>query len=1290
MGLYVPVGGVWGQLKLQVPSTLPPSEANIKLEYPDSLQIWTASSPSVGSVVESGVAYSFAQLNGGWLYIEGLEPESEAKISLYLKSGQSFSQAEAVTVTLFEADINTDSDNDGTIAEDDDPLEDAPGLPGRLVAVNDGDVDGDGIVDWADGFNWDRAASADDLCAEGGESPTNLFAPVEITIPESVNLSIARLRICYGGSGSQNTQPVLVGRFSPQTQGEWPMYTLPSYEVMRLWTKGSNAARSFESFTVGSASTGLGYYVPPTWWDDAGNNDYYSPDDLEDLGFGESRTITLYVEALCLSSSAGDLSVEVQIDPDGPGPAGFATTDQVRLTAIEVEIMRGAVDPVSGRGAIGSAAGVLSPIGSKDLIPISNPRPQVVFDGLAVSSITQDSNYQLRTSITVSGYVTSPYADIVPGNADDPTQVRVLVGTCLVGTLPLMRVPEAPCFLRPYAARYTYSGTFSNVAVLPHDNAVVIEADDPATGNTGYDMATFKVTATNAPTAPDEDTGDPFAMPFWSRGLHHPLTMELDFGTAATLDDIIAAGNSALPFRIKPSFASDEYQVQGSSGMALQSGVPVIHGSDGSIEVEITDTSTLGLSPTQVGVFSAIIRAADFATGDVPVIFEETAPNSNLFRVRSYNIVATFTAPLNEWAVDTLSVNVQKMLWDSAGPSVSAQLVETTADSNTFGDSAFLVSIADLSGFSETMEDEMGFSLGIPGWGLSGYLVDAQEVGAGGLSFRTDHVFGETSSEQATAAIEYANAWMDGPWQAASITYGGGSEPGMYVPLAVQVLGPISPAVAATLRGTIFDNEHDLVTCDGGLFFTGSPQPGIYSVAGRLKPGPFGVGHITDKTEFVWAKLNQGVKSNNVQVDQTVRMLFDELLKVADERRQARYKREMPGKTYQTPWYVQQVDDPARNFANFLWQDFFVPVITGGQIDDAARARALLKMNENNKDPKFAVLGLPHSPNAVYARARTRSPKVLMIGSKYLLGHWQGIDEDADFDFKKQRQNITQIIHLNTGLGWGALKPNFDELFAIFTEKSGDEFKKAVVSWFDARGYLGGLPPMFRTMVKGNPAAAFDFLMQDLSKLPDIPEKPVLVNFKMKFMELVDSVRLMSAFGGTADALSVFMAYDIASEEGFQVFGIDALNDIIATDAGARLAEELSKPGAKITSVASLQESLESQMLAARKALLRHSLFSDKQTTLDAFYSVMTVMGAGGKYVPYKIAAPPSVAGAGDQIMWQATLGTICQSNADRIKKAGSAKFVQDVVTCSPKTGPAESIESPLEERGSDEAQAVQ
>jgi hypothetical protein len=232
-------------------------------------------------------------------------------------SGGKFVAADAVRVTAVRVDADVDSDNNNafnaparSVSEDqiEAAAKDANGKdqPGKVVLVNEGDLDGDGVLDDADGFNADGiAGNADDAppTAAQGEH----FVPLVIDLPTPLDLAKVRLQIDYDAS----------------VPGAGPGGSF------RLWTKDGDVARSRETFT-----TAGGTYVPKK-----AGGDFYSPADLAKLGLtGGTRSVTLYVEAVSASAAAGDKTVTVRVDPDGDGPAGFVAADVVRMTVVRVDL----------------------------------------------------------------------------------------------------------------------------------------------------------------------------------------------------------------------------------------------------------------------------------------------------------------------------------------------------------------------------------------------------------------------------------------------------------------------------------------------------------------------------------------------------------------------------------------------------------------------------------------------------------------------------------------------------------------------------------------------------------------------------------------------------------------------------------------------------------------------------------------------------------------------------------------------------------------------------------------
>jgi hypothetical protein len=207
-----------------------------------------------------------------------------------------------------EPDLDVDSDNsnwpggwpDRSQYEDDiEDISGDPQYPGKFIMVNDNDDDGDGIPDFADGFNWDEQSGNDDD-ANWYESD---LVPIVLELPDAIDLSAAKLYIVYESCPPGSSDGSL-----------------------RLWKSWPTLPRN----PAYCGSYGGGDYVGPA---------RYSP---SELGFNDTwRIVTLFVEALGPSSDLADQVITVYLDPDGTHgyyPYYWPSLDTVRLTAVRIDL----------------------------------------------------------------------------------------------------------------------------------------------------------------------------------------------------------------------------------------------------------------------------------------------------------------------------------------------------------------------------------------------------------------------------------------------------------------------------------------------------------------------------------------------------------------------------------------------------------------------------------------------------------------------------------------------------------------------------------------------------------------------------------------------------------------------------------------------------------------------------------------------------------------------------------------------------------------------------------------
>ena len=180
----------------------------------------------------------------------------ELKLS-YTSPQNAASHEDTVKLTFLNLDVDVDSNNDGTVAVDDE-AEDETELYAP-IEINSGDKDNDGIAD-----NIDFEISG----------TNNVFKEMKICLPKSIDLNNCKIKINYGAASL------------PDANGN---FTSSGNQSLRLWKKQSNQLRTAAD------------YIAPTCEDDPSTPEtneetYYTPTEL--LGAGE-RTGSLWVESVC-------------------------------------------------------------------------------------------------------------------------------------------------------------------------------------------------------------------------------------------------------------------------------------------------------------------------------------------------------------------------------------------------------------------------------------------------------------------------------------------------------------------------------------------------------------------------------------------------------------------------------------------------------------------------------------------------------------------------------------------------------------------------------------------------------------------------------------------------------------------------------------------------------------------------------------------------------------------------------------------------------------------------------
>ena len=310
---------------------------------------------------------------------------------------------------LTQASTSFDSDNNdgyGVARTDyEDEIEEDDDKPGKIILANTGDVDGDGIPDFADGFDRDDETDNDDDTCEGAQFYELKF---DWPFPDSDEKTVT---IGYDASDPKQVT----------YNSETGVYT-PAAGAMRLWLKDGGQARSVNDANE-EEEDDRGDYVPPGEYNSA------------KLGLSGPGTVTFYVEGIAASAEIGDYEISAYTDDEH--------SDLVRATVIKMEFVTKADD--------GSTV-------PQNFFFNCVPNP--------VISVASDS-CSIAADGTVSVYIAGTVTDAASDLVDDPMKqldtLSVYAGSELVHTINLTNnaTPEYPW--KPY----NYEASFSTGFTIP-------------------------------------------------------------------------------------------------------------------------------------------------------------------------------------------------------------------------------------------------------------------------------------------------------------------------------------------------------------------------------------------------------------------------------------------------------------------------------------------------------------------------------------------------------------------------------------------------------------------------------------------------------------------------------------------------------------------------------------------------------------------------------------------------------------------------------------------------------
>jgi RHS repeat-associated protein len=298
------------------------SNANVSIIVPPSITVQPTSQVAcMGSVVTltasaSGGAVSYHWLKNGSplsngitvsgatssvLQFVGVSQLDASQYSLIASNsaGTAISSAASLTVSnplIVDLDIDSFNTNGFEVPKRT-PAEDAgeASSPGKYVIVNDADTDGDGVPNFADGFDYN---------GNEGTNASSAFVPLILHLSPADN-TLTKIRFTYSASDPKDSV----------TNGGSGFTYIPAPGHLRLWTKDGPESRSKLDVTATNGS-----YV-------ASGVEYT----LANLGFSKlNPVIKLYIEGIRPSLPAGEL-ISVEVDADGSNQ-GCLSSDSVRVS----------------------------------------------------------------------------------------------------------------------------------------------------------------------------------------------------------------------------------------------------------------------------------------------------------------------------------------------------------------------------------------------------------------------------------------------------------------------------------------------------------------------------------------------------------------------------------------------------------------------------------------------------------------------------------------------------------------------------------------------------------------------------------------------------------------------------------------------------------------------------------------------------------------------------------------------------------------------------------------------
>lgn len=225
-----------------------------------------------------------------------------------------------VKVAPLFVDLDVDSNNNGTIADNDDPIEDDASLPGKVILVNRLDYTGEGIPGYANGI---------DHLNHAGNGKSNSFTEMILRIPNTIDKKKATLTFAYSGAPPKSVTE------SPGTGGRHKVHDPGTANHVRVWTRDGHTSR----LAADISATPAGHFVAPAVVHKASAV----------FGGVSGNEVTLWVEGVNESAESA-ARISVTLDADGTGKPELQAEDHVRLTSAWLRLVFTDVTSPTGIG----------------------------------------------------------------------------------------------------------------------------------------------------------------------------------------------------------------------------------------------------------------------------------------------------------------------------------------------------------------------------------------------------------------------------------------------------------------------------------------------------------------------------------------------------------------------------------------------------------------------------------------------------------------------------------------------------------------------------------------------------------------------------------------------------------------------------------------------------------------------------------------------------------------------------------------------------------------------------